>query len=238
MSVRVIPGEIDAKDATTRAAIPSASQPRWPPFKRVAETIATPRRRFPPHKHEGVEVVTFVIEGSGTYEFGATPPYPLQTGSCFLLTAPTAVAHAINPGKGQTIRWFSVVAGLREGKVTEPRLQSSQGLPEPQPDGTTVRHLVGPGSQLQSAIDLDAQAVRFDSEGTTFRKVGHGSLAVCYALAGRGRVDNDPLEGGEAALVEDSAGIAIQGQPGFQVILLRTPRPAQSSVTGERVKGV
>jgi quercetin 2,3-dioxygenase len=225
MTIRVMPGEIDAKDATTRAAIPSTSQPRWPPFKRVAETIATPRRRFPPHRHEGVEVVTYVIEGSGTYEFGATPPYPLLPGSCFLLTAPTSVSHAINPGKGQTIRWFSVVAGLPQGKAAEPRLQSSHGDPEPQPDGTTVRHLVGPGSQLQSAIGLDGQAIRFISEGTTFRKVGHSSLAVCYALAGRGRVDNDALEGGEAAFVEDSAGIAIQGQPGFQVILLRTPRP-------------
>ncbi len=69
-SIRVIPGEIDGRDVTTRAVIPSTAQPRWPPLERIAETIATPRRRFPPHRHEGVEVLTYVIEGSGTYEYG------------------------------------------------------------------------------------------------------------------------------------------------------------------------
>jgi len=55
MTVRVVAGEVGAREVTARVALPTAAQPRWPPFERVAETIATPRRPFPLHRHEGVE---------------------------------------------------------------------------------------------------------------------------------------------------------------------------------------
>lgn len=225
MSIRVVRGEIDAKDVTTRTLIPTATQPRWPPFERVAETIATPRRPFPPHRHEGVEVLTYVVEGSASYVYGPGPPDSLVSGATRLLTAPTPVSHAINPGKGQTVRWFAVVASLPVGRAAAPHLQSGRAEPTGiQPDGTIVRRLVGPGTTITSAVGLEGEAIEFHSTGTTFRKVGHDRVAVCYALAGRGRVDNEILEGGEAALIEQSAGIGLQGQPGFRVGLVYAPR--------------
>ena len=53
-----------------------------------------------------------MIEGLGSYEFGPDPPVPVLPGAVKLLTAPTSVSHAVNPGSGQTVRWFSVVAAL------------------------------------------------------------------------------------------------------------------------------
>lgn len=225
MSLRIVPGEIGAKDATTRAVLPTASQPRWPPFERVAETIATPRRRFPPHGHSGVEVLTYVIEGAGTYEYGAHPPEAIVPGSARLLVAPIPVSHSINPGKGQTIRWFAVVASLPPGSVSDPQNLSVQSDLSPvQPDGTAVRRLVGPAGPLRSVTGLECETIAFESRGAAFRKVGHDRLAVCYALSGRGAVDNQPLDGGEAALIDGLAGISIAGAPGFQVILTTAPR--------------
>jgi redox-sensitive bicupin YhaK (pirin superfamily) len=225
MSVRVVLGEIGAKDATTRTVLPTVAQPKWAPFLRVAETIATPRRRFPPHGHEGVEVLTHVIEGSGTYECSPNPPEAVGAGSTTLLTAPIPVLHAINPGKGQMVRWFAVVVTLPAGAASAPRVQFErvEGTAE-QPDGTIVRRLVGPGATIKSAVGLEAESVEFRTSGASFRKVGHDRVAVCYALSGRGTVDNDPLDGGEAALVEDAAGIALQGQPGFRFVLVSAPR--------------
>jgi len=226
MSIRVVSGEISAKDATTRAAIPTAAQPRWPPFERVAETIATPRRRFPPHRHEGVEVLTYVIEGSGTYECGSGPPTPLTAHSTTLLTAPGSVSHAINPGKGQTLRWFSVVASLPSGAAAAPRRQDSRAEASAiQADGTQVRRLVGSGAGLASALGLESELVEFTANGAAFRKVGHDRVAVCYALSGRGSVDNQATDAGEAALVDDAGGVAIEGRPGFRITVTTAPRP-------------
>ncbi|MGA8302974.1 MAG: hypothetical protein WA691_05355 [Thermoplasmata archaeon] len=225
MSVRVVLGEIGAKDATTRTVLPTVVQPKWAPFLRVAETIATPRRRFPPHGHDGVEVLTHVIEGSGRYECSPNPPEAVGAGSTTLLTAPTSVQHAINPGKGQTVRWFAVVVSLPPGAASAPRVQSAQVQgPGEQPDRTTVHRLVGPGTTIKSAVGLEAESIEFGSSGASFRRVGHDRVAICYALSGRGTVDNQPLDGGEAALIEDAAGIAFQGQSGLRLVLVSAPR--------------
>jgi len=225
MSVQVVPGEIRAQDATTRAVIPTSSAPEWPPFKRVAETIATPRRRFPPHKHEGVEVLTYVIEGSGTHEFGSDPPWSVQPGSTSLLTAPTAVAHSMNPGKGQTLRWFGILVALPSGATGSVRLQSSR--PEAsgvQPDGTILRHLVGPGSSITSTIGVECEEIEFRNSGIAFRRVGHDRVAVAYIISGRGQIDGAGVETGEAALAQDAAGVGIQGRAGLKLMFASAPR--------------
>ncbi len=226
MPVRVVTGEISATDATTRLLIPTPKQGKWPPFIRVAETLATPRRRFPAHSHSGVEVLTYVVEGSGTYELPSHPPEPVVAGSVHLLTAPTPVGHAINPGKGQTLRWFAVVVSLAEGRSAEVLDRSSSARePTAGSDGLGFRALVGAGSSIPSAANMEVASLQFSSEATTFRPMGHGSLGLCYALAGRGRIDSETIEGGEAALIDESAGIAVHGEPGFRVVLVRVPRP-------------
>ncbi|MGA8543528.1 MAG: hypothetical protein WB947_08355 [Thermoplasmata archaeon] len=191
----------------------------------MAETISTPRRRLPQHRHQCVEVLTHVIEGSGTYEYGSSTPELIGQGDTRLLTAPDPVSHAINPGKGQTIRYFAIVASLPAGKMPEVGLQSARSAESAVlPDGTSVARLVGPGSGIQSGVGLESERIRFHSEGTSFRMVGHGHLAICYALAGEGAVDSQSLQGGEAAFIDEASGIALQGNPGFRVIFLRVPR--------------
>ena len=225
MSVQVVPGEISAQDATTRAVIPTSSAPPWPPFKRVAETIATPRRRFPPHKHEGVDVLTYVIEGSGTHEFGSDPPTSVTSGSTSLLTAPTTVAHSMNPAKGQTLRWFGILVTLPSGAPGPVRLQSAR--PESSgilPDGTVVRHLVGPGSSITSTIGFECEEIEFLNAGTAFRRVGHDRVAVGYVISGRGQIDGAGVETGEAALAADAAGVGIQGRAGLKLMFASAPR--------------
>jgi redox-sensitive bicupin YhaK (pirin superfamily) len=225
MSIRVVRGEIGSKDVTARVIIPTAAQPKWPPFERVAETIATPRRPFPLHKHERTEVLTYVIEGSAFYTFGSGTPEPMEPGSTKLLMAAISASHTINSAKGQTVRWFSVVATLPPGNAATNLLQSSRPVStEMQPDGTVVQPLVGPHSTLTSAAGLDCEAIRFAQEGTSFRRIGHDRVALVYAFLGPGEVDNNSLEAGEAALVEDAAGIALKGEPGFGVILCSAPR--------------
>jgi quercetin 2,3-dioxygenase len=226
MSVRVVRGEIGVKDVTTRTVVPTAAQPRWPPFERVAETIATPRRPFPRHRHEGVEVLTYVIEGLASYAADPGPPTPLEAGSVRLLTAPTPTFHAINPGKGQTVRWFSAVASLPAGASAGAGLQSDRpAATEGEAAGATVVRLVGPGSRLTSAAGLQALVIEHSAPGTSFQRVGHDRVAVCYALAGRGAIDNDPLDVGEAALVQDAAAVSVQGQTGFRAVVLTAPKP-------------
>ncbi|HLY77520.1 MAG TPA: pirin family protein [Thermoplasmata archaeon] len=233
MSIRIVRGEVGSRDATTRILLPGSAHESLPPFERVAETIATPRRRFPVHRHQGVEVLTYVIEGSASYEFGPGPADPLVPGDVRLLTAPTPVSHVINPGTGSTVRWFAVVATLSGGKSDRARVQSgvarSAGL---QPDGTIERRICGPGSGITAEAGLECTSIEFEANGTAFRRVGHDRVAVAYALSGTGTIDNQTLEAGEAALVEEAAGIALQGAPGCRVILVTAPRGTPHPASG------
>jgi redox-sensitive bicupin YhaK (pirin superfamily) len=226
VSVRVVPGEVSSKDATTRAVVPTSALARWPPFERVAETIVTTRRRLPPHRHEHAEVLTYTIEGTGRYDFGSAPPSPLAPGSVNLLYAPTGVTHAISAGDGHTVRYLAVVATVPAGAPATPRLQTARPDARPQPDGSISRAIVGLGSAVTSTVGLECEALEFGQDGTAFRKVGHARLGIAYVVSGRGRIDNQEIEAGEAAAVEEASGVAISGRPGFQVVLTTAPRPA------------
>jgi redox-sensitive bicupin YhaK (pirin superfamily) len=174
-------------------------------------------------------VLTYVIEGAATYSLGSGSPEPLQPGSTKLLTAPSSTSHAINAVKGQTVRWFSLVVALPPGVTGAYRLQSTHVREtDPQPDGTVLRQLVGPRSSVSSAAGLECEVLRFQDEGTVFRRVGHDRRAIAYALSGPGGVDNDDLDAGEAAFIEDAAGISLKGEAGFHVIFSSAPKPPKT----------
>jgi redox-sensitive bicupin YhaK (pirin superfamily) len=237
VTVRIVPGEIAAKDTTARVVLPTVALPRFAPYERVAETIARSARRLPLHKHQASEVLTYVIEGSGTYEVADAPPESIAPGAARMLTAPSNGSHAINSGEGQTIRYFAVVAALPAGGAGATKVQSAQVRESPpQPDGSAVARVAGPNGPLKSAAGLECDAVRFVEDGTSFRRVGHDHTLICYALSGRGHVDSDSLEVGEAAVVTDASGIGLQGQAGFRAILVRAPRmTASAKPTGSGV---
>jgi redox-sensitive bicupin YhaK (pirin superfamily) len=222
-TVRVVPGEVDARSATTRLAIPTSVQPVWAPFERVGETLASRSRQFSPHSHESQEVLTYVVEGFATYQLENQPLEPIQAGSVRLLIAPERATHRISPARGSPIRWFNLVVGLppSHGGPRVERLESPAVTSLA--DGVRSLGLVGGASGLRSQSGLEATVYLFDEPSTIFQRVGHERRAVAYALSGRGTLDDQNLDGGEAALVEGAAGVAVRGAPGFRVIVSSVP---------------
>jgi len=209
---------------TTRTVIPSAQLAVWSPFVRVGETIATPRRRFSAHTHERQEVLIYLIEGAAGHSAGGGPPEDLEDGSVLFLTAISSVPHVVNPRPGRATRWFSVVTELPADSTGDGSRQIYRPTPTGvQPDGTNVTRLLGEGSMVRPRSGLEVTDVLFSEAGTAFRRVGPRHRSVFYALAGRGAVDNLPLEAGEAALVENSAAVSLSGNPGFRVIHATAP---------------
>lgn len=230
MTVRIIRGEVDSARVTTRTVLPTTVEPSWPPFDRVAETIATPRRPFRMHRHAGVEVLTYVVEGSANYQLEGGPSELLGSGALRLLTAPVSAAHSINPDPGRTVRTFAVVVGPVSGGAEGVRLQSATAEPaQVQSDGTATRSLIGIRTPITSVTGLACEDIEFRESSTSFRKLGHDRRAVVYSLGGAGEVDGHPIDAGEAALVEEAAGVALHAEPGTRMILSSAPRPAPRS---------
>lgn len=221
--LRVVPGEVEQKNATTRLVIPTSVQPAWPPFARVGETVANQARQFPAHSHERQEVLTYVNEGFAAYQLESQPVELLRPGSARLLTTPSRSTHRISPARGGAIRWFSLVIGISLAETKEPRLQASEPPSSPTyEDDAIVRSLVGPSAPMVSGI-LECREITFVTRSTTFRRVGHDRRALVYVLAGRGTVDEHGVEAGEGVLLEGVAGVAVQGGEGFRVIVATAP---------------
>lgn len=225
--LRWVPGEVVVKSTTARLVVPSAGISSWPPMSRAVETLATQTRQLPAHSHEREEVLTYVVEGFASYQYESQPAVAMPAGSVRLLSATTKVSHRVSPARGGSIRWFSLVSGLPASADGAPSSQASQPREsELQPDGTVSRTLVGPGSGINSKGNLQAREVRFVTAGTIFQAVGHARRGLVYAFSGRGEIDSQPIEGGEAVLIEGASGIALHGQPGLRLLVASAPVPA------------
>jgi redox-sensitive bicupin YhaK (pirin superfamily) len=232
--LRIVQGVVETRSATSRLVIPTSAQPAWPPYDRAGETVASRIRQFPSHAHEHQEVLTYMIEGSASYQLGAETPRSLRPGSARLLTAPSHTTHRISPAQGGPIRWFSLVIRLPEGAAGGARLQGSEPPVSPRYDETAqVRPLVGPGASMTSALEVECAEIVCVELSTTFRRLGHGRRGIVYVLAGRGSVDGHGVELGEAALIEGAAGMSIQGKAGFRAIAATAPvTPAATPAHG------
>ena len=222
--MRVVVGEIDSRPVGPRLVIPTASQPAWPPFRRVGESIASAGRQLPRHVHEHEEVLTYVTEGNASYQLEEAPVEALPSGAARLLTAPGKVSHRVSPAQGSAIRWFNLVVGLPTPAAGAPRAQAmAPDAPRQEVDNARVLALVGPRAPMTSGAGLECQELAFDVASTTFARLGARRRAILYALAGQGLVAQQSVSAGEAALVEGLPAVPIQGSPGFRAIWATAP---------------
>jgi len=223
--VRIVPGELETRNAPTRLVIPTSKQPEWPPFVRAGEVIVNRRQDFPPHAHENEEVLTYVVEGLAAYAVESGAVESLRPGSARLLSTSVSVKHRISPARSGPIRWFNLVVSAPGKAGPKPLMQASEPPTSPKYDEDAhVREIVGAKPGMTSVTGLEVSEIDFVVPSTTFRRLGHDRRGLVYALTGRGTVDSRPIDAGEAALVEGAAGIAIGGDVGFRVIVATAPR--------------
>lgn len=225
--IHVVVGEIEQGTVTTRTVVPTATQPVWPPFRRVVEGIASRGRHLPRHAHLREEVMTYVVEGFASYQLEDRPEERLAQGAARLLTAGARAHHQVAPGQGGSIRWFNLVLDLPRPLDDPPRLQATgPEAPRSTVDNVEVRPLTGSRGPMVPASGLESEAWFFPQDSTTVRKVGSDRRAVVYALAGHGSVDGRAVETGEAALADGVAGLSVRGAEGFRAVFATAPRPS------------
>lgn len=224
-TVRIVSGELETRNVTTRLVIPTSLQPTWPPFLRAGETVASRAREFPVHFHEHHEVLTYVSEGFASYQWEDRPAVILGPGSARLLSTGARVTHRMSPARKGPVRWFSLVVGAPDLSSEEPVVQVSDPPLTPlAEENAFVRLLVGAGAPMSSRAGLECQEITFLEASTSFRPVGHRRRGLVYALTGRATVDGKPLDAGEAALVDGASGFSVQGTQGTRVVVATAPR--------------
>jgi redox-sensitive bicupin YhaK (pirin superfamily) len=228
-NLKIVTGEIDASDRTTSLLFPNRDQGPWLPFERFAETITTSRTKMERHPHRGEEVLIYVLDGEIEHVDGAGHRDTLSPGSLALLTAHEEIAHELATVKGKRARWLSIVIRLpwhTEPPPTEVQIKGA-GDAVPAADGTIQTPVVGPLARADSFSGLQLMDLEFAKDGTAFFRIGRDHRAVAYVLAGSGKLEGSLVEPGAGVLMENLAGFAIGGSPGFRVALASVPVPRE-----------
>lgn len=161
---------------------------------------------FPPHPHRGFEIVTYMIQGTGTHSDSEGNQGVIRSGGLQRITTGRGIWHGEGGGGGEA----SAVHGLqlwinlpRALKQMDPGYQPVQAdeIPQRTQGDATVRVLVGEGSPttLQTpALYLD---VKLPAGGKTELAVPEGFQGFAYVLGGAGQFGSDARDAGEKQIV-------------------------------------
>ncbi|MGA7923476.1 MAG: pirin family protein [Thermoplasmata archaeon] len=220
-----IKGEIDTTDVSVRRLFPTSKVKEWLPYKLFGETIATSRKRPGAHSHAAEEVVTYVLEGYVDYVGSQGPQVSLHAGCVLTLTASATTSHELAMRKGRTARWIGITLPItltREGEP--PVVQTSEvSRPEASPDGSISVPVIGTGGPVRLKSGLNLADVAFVEEGTAFVRAGADRRTIVYSISGSGSVDQQHVHAGNGVLLDGVGAIALQGLPGFRVIVASAP---------------
>lgn len=233
-NLRIVSGEIDADERTTRLLFPTRDQPAWMPFERFAETMTTARTRLGRHPHQAEEVVMYMLEGEMQHVDGSGRSEDLTPGSSVVLTAHEEISHELVSQKGKRARWLSIVVRLPWHTEAPPTSLQIKGPPDATtaPDGTVQRPVVGPLARSDAASGLEVLDLEFAKAGTGFFRIGPDRRAIAYVLGGSGSINEAPVDPGSGVLLANASAIAIHGSPGYRVILASAPAPPEPEPEG------
>lgn len=226
---RIVAGQVDASDVTSRLLIPTSEQGPWLPVERFGETMATSRKKEGRHPHVAEEVVAYVLEGFVDHEYDGGKSETLTSGSVLVLTAHDEIHHELVMKQGRSARWLSIVlrAPSHTNRIPTSVVVRSAGDPIEAADGSIQRPVVGPRARAGAFTGLELTDIEFAKQGTAFFRVGRDRRAVVYGMGGSGAIGDNEIGPGLGALVERASGIAIRGSPGFRVALATVPRPSE-----------
>jgi quercetin 2,3-dioxygenase len=231
---RIVLGRVRQSDVSTRTILPTPRSPEFDPYLRIAESIGTSRKDPVLHTHLDEEIAMVVLEGAVDHLVSDGHRSMLDQGTVLVATAGQELRHGFRVGAGRTARWLSVVTRL--GGAASASSIAIGILPEgtgaPGPEGAIVRELVGANAAVPSPAHSVLKEVRFVNPGTIFLSLGRGRRGFAYALKGEGRVQDQPISAGQAALLEPQAGIALRGEPGFWTIFGSAPLSAPAVPAG------
>lgn len=158
--------------------------------------LDTFKKGFPKHPHRGVEVMTYIKEGSLIQTHESGQHYTLREGDVQWTKAGRGIVHAEVPSDGTRTLWgFEMWLALKKTqKMTPPRLQtfSTRDLPLITLGSVDVRVITGTFNQATSPIETDLPTLVLDvmaeteavvllplvDQGTHLIYVYEGSLQV------------------------------------------------------------
>lgn len=194
------------------------------PLRVINEDYVAPETGFPPHPHQDMEIITYVLEGAVEHRDNAGGHGILKAGEVQVMSAGTGVVHSeMNPLPGDTLHLLQVwIEPDRRGHA--PRYGQRAFAAEERRNRWLK--VVGPWEScapLEIHQDASIHIATLGAGRSLEHEIAPGRQAYLLNVAGDISVNGDRLGAGDAAKVTGEPALRLAAASDAELLLLDLP---------------
>ena len=190
------------------------------------QDVVAPGGGFATHAHDNMEIVSVVLDGVLEHRDSMGNGSQIRPGEVQLMSAGRGVTHSEFNGADAPLHFLQMWVFPRD-RDTEPRYEQRRFADDEL--GDALRLVVSPdGADGSLTIGQDAR-LRYGRLGpgaTVTHALPAGRAAWLHVARGAVRVDDERLEAGDGAALEEPSSVTLAGDPSAEVVLWELPAPS------------
>ncbi|OGL07263.1 MAG: hypothetical protein A3I03_07800 [Candidatus Rokubacteria bacterium RIFCSPLOWO2_02_FULL_68_19] len=187
------------------------------------DDVIQPGTGFPPHSHQDMEIITYVLEGELEHQDNLGNRGRVHPGEIQVMSAGTGITHAeYNPSKSDLLHLLQIWV-LPRTRSLKPRWEQRE-FSKAERQGRLLPVVSGAADDTLR-IDQDAviSITALDPGQSVTHDVRPGRRAYAFVISGALDVNGDALAAGDQARITDESRLVLAAAAPTELILLDLP---------------
>lgn len=197
----------------------------WGPLRVINEDRVQAGQGFGAHRHQDMEIISYVLEGSLAHEDSMGNAANIVPGEVQRMSAGSGVSHSEYNHEADRSTHFLQIWIIPDTLGIQPGYEQ-KAYPDAEKRGR-LRLVASPGGDDGSVrLQQDARmyAGLFDGDEAASLAIGPGRLAYVHMARGRAVVNGRSLAAGDALLYADEPRVDIERGDGAEILVFDLPR--------------
>jgi len=187
------------------------------------DDVIQPGTGFPPHSHQDMEIITYVLEGELEHQDNLGNRGRVHPGEIQVMSAGTGITHAeYNPSKSDLLHLLQIWV-LPRTRSLKPRWEQRE-FSKAERQGRLLPVVSGAaGDTLRIDQDAVISIAALDPGQSVTHDVRPGRRAYAFVISGALDVNGDALAAGDQARITDESRLVLAASTSTELILLDLP---------------
>ena len=187
------------------------------------DDVIQPGTGFPPHSHQDMEIITYVLEGELEHQDNLGNRGRVHPGEIQVMSAGTGITHAeYNPSKSDLLHLLQIWV-LPRTRSLKPRWEQRE-FSKAERQGRLLPVVSGAaGDTLRIDQDAVISIAALDPGQSVTHDVRPGRRAYAFVISGALDVNGDALAAGDQARITDESRLVLAASAPADLILLDLP---------------